>query len=788
MQAFLNKTAKYIVENYDKNHLDQICIVLPNRRAGLYLQKYLAQHIGATSWAPSVFSIEDLIEQLSGLRKLDPVYLLFELYEVHREVEKTNAVEFVEFLNWGQVLLGDFNEIDQYLIDPKQLFSYLSDSKAISLWNPAETSLTDFELKYLRFYRSLKQYYDLLTKRLLNKKKAYQGLIYRFLANNIDEKITGLEWQKLLFVGFNAFSKAEEKIIDALLKANIADVLWDADAYYMEDDVQEAGRFLRKRMKMDSPENFKWVEDNFHDEQKIIKITGVPKNIGQVKYTGQILNEISPDLIENTAVVLNDESLVNPVLNSIPLHIKDINLTMGLPLKETPLYDLIRAIYSLHENSLKFNKQIEGHIAYYYKDVFKILENQFFYEALPGQDERVQITKAINESRQSNKVFYNAAEILALFQNGSKFINTLLQSIYEPCNDDPNKLLVQLDNLLILLKKALQDNKIAENSDQLLEIEYIYQFSKVFRILKNIMSEVDFLNSVKTFVAIFEQIGSSIRIPFSGEPLKGLQIMGMLETRTLDFENVIMLSVNEDMIPAGKSANSFIPFEIKKEFNLPTYRDKDAIFAYHFYRILQRAKNIYLIYNTEAGDMGGGDRSRFINQMIEELPDYNDKIKISQEVLNVKLKKYKPLDEIRIDKTDAIINKLKEKAKSGFSPTNLNIYRKCSLRYYFQQVAGIEEMEDVQETIEASTLGTVIHEVLKHLYLPYVDKNITSQDIKLMFAEVEKLTRKYFKSFYAHGDIDYGKNLLIVKVAVLFIENFLKTEMSFLSSLQKDND
>lgn len=786
MQAFLNKVAKYITEKYPSDQLDQLCIILPNRRGGLYLQKHLANYLGKTSWAPSIFSIEDFIEQLSGLQKIDPVYLLFELYEVHREVEKADAVDFVEFLNWGQVLLTDFNEIDQYLVDPDQLFSYLSDAKAISLWNPSGIALTEFELKYLKFFRSLKQYYHILTEKLLKKKQAYQGLIYRFLAENIEEKSNSIEYSGILFAGFNAFSKAEKEIIDALKKVGIADVLYDADGYYMENRIQEAGKFLRELKRDSEIEDFNWIEDNFKSE-KSIKIVGVPKNIGQVKFTGQLLSDIDQQEAENTAVVLNDETLLYPILNSIPENITEINLTMGLPLNQTSLYDLVRAIYMLHANALKFNKRIKGKYTYYFRNILTVLENQFLQQAISNKEDHLLLASAIESIRTSNKTFYPGEEISEQLSNLSLEFRNIIGSALNYCEDNPKLILGHLDEFLKSLQKSLLVRKHNEQLDFLLEFDYIYQFSKVFNTLSGIFSTVDFLTTLNSFIAIFEQILSSIRIPFSGEPLQGLQIMGMLETRTLDFKNVIMLSVNEGMIPAGKSANSFIPHEIKKEFHLPTYKERDCIFAYHFYRLLQRAKNITLLYNTEAGDLGGGDRSRFINQIVEELPGFNDKIIIQEEVLNVRIKDYQAVNEIQISKTDEIITKLKEKAKSGFSPSNLNIYRSCSLRYYFHQIAGIKEQETVQETIEANTLGTVVHEVVKQLYDPFINRNITASDIKKMFSEVEKTTQACFKSNYEHGDIEYGKNLLIVKVAVLFVENFLKSEIKYLSELALEN-
>ena len=268
--------------------------------------------------------------------------------------------------------------------------------------------------------------------------------------------------------------------------------------------------------------------------------------------------------------------------------------------------------------------------------------------------------------------------------------------------------------------------------------------------------EYPFIRSSATLKSLFLQVAGSGSIPFYGEPLKGLQIMGMLETRTLDFENIIMLSVNEDLIPAGKSQNSFIPFDLRKEFNLPTYKDNNAIYAYHFYRLLQRAKKVYLLYATEADGLGGGDKSRFITQIQTELTKYNPDIKIGEQIVANKLEVGKQNEVIEIEKTRFIVEKLKNIADSGFSPTALNVYRRCPLQFYFQYILKLGETEEPEETIEARTLGKVVHEVLELFYKPFVEKNITEADVKKMIPEVEKYVTASFKEHYKMEILSLG--------------------------------
>ena len=275
---------------------------------------------------------------------------------------------------------------------------------------------------------------------------------------------------------------------------------------------------------------------------------------------------------------------------------------------------------------------------------------------------------------------------------------------------------------------------------------------------------------------------------FYGEPLRGLQVMGMLETRTLDFENLIILSVNEGFIPSGKSEVSLIPHEIKKTYDLPTYQERNKVFAYHFYRLLQRAKNIYLLYNTQPGDLSGGDKSRFLSQIIYELPKYNSKIRINEEILSIP-PIINPIDSrIVIEKSQDIFDKLEKIGQKGFSASTLNIYRNCKLQFYFNHVVGLEETDEVEETIEASTMGKVVHEVLQILYEPFLGKNLLPDDIKKMKPRIEDLLAQSFQKNYENGDVHFGKNLLIVKVAGIFVNRFLDKEIELLKYLNKTGD
>ncbi len=797
MKAFLNKTAEYIYKNFG-NDLSELCIVLPNRRAGLFLKKYLATYINKTIWSPEIYSIEDFIVKISGYQIIDPISLLFEFYEIHKKIEGKKAQDFEEFLNWSQVLLHDFNDIDQYLVRSADIFSYLTDTKAISLWNLDAKPLTDFEKSYLQFYNSLSQYHKLLTNHLINKKLVYQGLAYRKTTENIKEILQSISWNKIIFAGFNALTTAEERIIFSFTDAGIAEVLWDADEYYMKKDKNkttqpEAGRFLNKYFNNRRFKEFKWVSTDFLNTEKNINVIGIPQNIGQAKVCGQILTDFSKNntFLHETAVVLADENLLIPVLNSIPENITDFNVTMGLPLKLSPLFNLFDNIFTLHENAERIRKTKDSaQQRFHIRDIIKILQHNYIsglFENL-HEDEFPQLNKIIKGLITSNKIFFTSEEIKSAFISSSFLKLKIIEELISNWKQQPVLALENFSNIIRHLREIFISLKNNSDYDYKIELEYLFSFSKIIKRINSIINDYDSIKTIKTLRNIFNRIVASTKIPFYGEPLKGLQIMGMLETRTLDFNNLILLSVNEDIIPGGKNTNTFIPFDIKRKFGLPTYNDKNAIFAYHFYRLLQRSKNIHLLYNTEPDNLGGGEKSRFINQIINELPKYNSKIKISEKLFSLPPVKDKINHSIKIPKTPEIIKLLKDKAINGFSPSSINSFINCQLQFYFKEIAGLSEADEIEETIDAAKLGTIIHEVMKEFYKPHVNKILKIEDVKNMLPEVNSLTDRIFIKHQSSGDINYGKNLLILNVAYNYITNFLKKEIQEINRIEKQGN
>lgn len=783
MQSFLEKLVQHLCSKYGDS-IGELCIVLPNRRAGLFLKTHLSKQLDQTFWAPEIYATEDFVALLAELEIADSTTLLFELYETVKSKSKNEVDSFDEFSKWGQILLTDLNEIDRYLVDGEQLFGNLKDIKELEAWSlNSEEGLTDFQKQYLNFWQSLGDYYFDFSKRLLDKHQAYQGLAYKIVAGNVEERVNKHPWKKIIFAGFNALNKAEEQIIEKLLNSGKAEIIWDTDAYYINDVRQEAGTFFRKyqeSLKYGKDKNLVIEENLLSTEKKKITIIGAAKNVAQAKIAGNLVADLQNqnESLQTTALVLADENLLFPVLHSLPENLQDINVTMGYPLKNTPLAGYFDLLFNLHINAIKLN-QGKAKYSFYHKDLLNLLSHP--YTSLLIQTEKAtsqhSIKPVINAIQNRNIVFAALSTVENIIVEKQAELLDILKPILNYWTE-PSNAIICVYYIIETLKNSIIAQQDSDTSNKAnLELEYLFAFTKINKRIQAL--QLDYPSSIgdlKTLQTVFKQIVRSTTLPFYGEPLMGLQVMGMLETRTLDFENVILLSCNEDILPSGKTVNSFIPFELKRYFGLPTYSDKDAIFAYHFYRLLQRASTIYLLYNTENDALGSGEKSRFLTQLIHELPKVNKQVVIEEKLLNIPVTMGDSENVIRIQKTKVILEKLKVKAATGFSPSLLNTYRNCSLQFYFQAIAGLKEADEVEETIGADTLGNSIHEVLEKMYQPFVGKTIGVADIKEMKQELEALTIATFEKEYSKTEISYGKNFLTVKVALKFLSNFLNSE------------
>ncbi len=762
--TFLDKLATTLLNDY-KDKLSETVIVLPNRRAKVFLIEALKKQIDRNLFAPQITSIEDFIQDISGIRSIDNIELLFEFYEVYQNISKKEKQSFELFANWAKTLLQDFNEIDRYLLNPNHIFSYLKDIEDIKHWSLDVEKRTTLIDNYLQFWNSLPLYYESLYNHLLGKGIGYQGLIYREAVANIDHFSNNISENKYVFAGFNALNAAEEKIIQHLISANQAKIYWDIDAVFINDSFHDAGLFLRRfreSWKYYKSNAFEWISTEF-SQSKNISIIGTPKTIGQAKIAGNIIEkEIAKEsnTLNRTAIVLGEESLLVPLLYSLPAGIDALNITMGYSGKNNPAQILIAKLFKLHASAL--SRSASSYVMYY-KDVLDILTHPLVEPYANGQ----QLVNAIN---QNNYTFITHYKLMELHLNPNAFFHQLFGKWEHGA-------LSVLENLSTLLQ-TIKNNLSNDNEEEKITKAFVYAIFKVINKLISYYSKHSHINDIETLHAVYKQVIDLAEVSFEGEPLNGLQIMGVLESRVLDFDTVIVTSMNEGKFPAGKSQNSFIPYDVKRELGLPTFKEKDAIYTYHFYHLLQRATNIFLLYNTESEGLDGGEKSRFITQLeVEKQPLHN----ILHEIYNPDIPDiaYQPLV---IPKSEKVMQRLADICRDGFSPSALTNYIRNPLQFYFQKILRIREVEEVEESIALNTLGTIIHEALRVLYEPFIGQFLTAENIKFCLTQIDAEVLKQFKFVYKEGEIKKGRNLLAFEVAKRNVLNFLKFELAAIES------
>ena len=749
MKSFIREVLQNL-KNSD-TPLSEIIFILPSKRAGSYLIKELSAISDKNIFAPKIYSIEEFTEAVSGLEPVDNTITLFEFYEVYKELTPEELREdFETFVTWAQSLIHDFNEIDRYLIDYKPFFDYLSGIQDINHWY-LKKEKTDLIKRYLSFWKNLPSYYEALSERLLSENQGYQGLIYRKASTNIQKYISENQ-QNHVFIGFNALNAAEQNILQNLLEANLAEVHWDLDEIFYSDDSHGASIFIREYMNSwnyyQKHRKFDFTEN--YTKEKNIQLIGVPKNIGQAKYLGEILTGLSKEKLENTAIVLGEEELLLPVLNSLPEEINELNITMGFPIKNAPINSLFEAIFKIH---------IHKSDTFYYKEVISILTHPVLSPVLKDYAEKLSLR--INAE---NLVYLDKAQIISGFPNELK---KLVSSFFDHKNESVARFIADCQHIIQSLKLHLKEKH------DTIGLEFLYHFHLLFNKLQNLNEKYSHLKTIKSLYGFYKELLSTETLDFQGRPFKGLQLMGMLESRALDFETVIITSLNEGVLPAGKSDNSFIPYDLKQEYKLPTYREKDAVYTYHFYRLLQRAKNVYLLYNTESEGLNSGEKSRFITQLeVESQPAHKlTKMLVSPKVPGTT----KSLKEVK--KTPEIMVRLRSLASSGFSPSALTTYIRNPIDFYQQYVLGVRDQEEVEETVAFNTLGTVVHNALENLYKPFEGKIITEEIIQDFIKKADLEIINEFSETYSKAPLEKGKNLLIFEVAKRYLHNFLKFEI-----------
>jgi hypothetical protein len=766
MDTFLGKVAAHLLEFYP-DKLADVTVVFPNRRAGLFLKKEIAKRINTTIWLPKIITIEEALKNWTGFQIADPLQVKLELLKIHIKLFPEDKQSIGDFVGYAELFARDFDEIDQYLVDADALFGYLSEAKALELWHIDGKELTISEKHFLKFYESIVHYYKNLRERLTAQKTGYQGMLARMLAESNAEVFAGkIQSEMVVFAGFNALTQSEEKIISILEKEGKSEILWDIDSYYLQEngfDLPEAGFFLRKYLqKHHSKTPLKWVSDNLLNSKKRIFITGVPGNVGQCKELGNLLS--NENNFNETAVILADENLLLPTINSIPNNVGKFNVTMGLPFSKSQVYNFLIKLFVLQE----FRNNTSENEGFYIWTVSHLFEHEFFSHILDTLE--VEAIKSIKlKLMKSGKSFVTISDILAL-ENVSTFLAGFVSCVVEPWQNNPVKCITQLKTILEQSLERVKSKKTSETNYTLLN-----QFSAGIRICKRLHDLVEgdvHLFDIKSIKQLIIQIAPSYTVNFFGEPLSGLQLMGLLESRNLDFKILHIVSVNEGMLPAEKHNNSFIPFDIRQAFSLPTHTNKQAVFAYHFYRLLQSAEEIHIYYNTESGELGGGEKSRFILQLKHELSKLNPLIEIIEKISTIPLlqtEKQKPIIGI---KTPEIIQKIQGKALSGFSASSLSTYLSCPLKFFLIELLDIRENDNGEETIGFNTVGNILHKALYHLHIDHLNINLTENS----YLNTEKTLNHAFVNETKSELPDFGKNKLIYEVIKKLWNDFIENE------------
>jgi len=801
--TFLSQVADHLLTKHPDN-LGACTVIFPNRRAGLFLKKQLSQKIERPVWSPEVSSLEDFLFRFSDTKKQDSLSLIFKLFEAYSK-HQPNSEGFEAFYFWGEMLLRDFEEVDHYLVNPEHLFRHIKSDKQLAedfyfldpeqekiiqrFWQEFFPTTTKSQQQFVDTWRILAPVYESFKEQLKTEGVGYTSSIYRELVERLAKKDRGEEVPEInpgpgliVFAGFNALTPAEEKLIKHFVSEHGAEMIWDVDAYYLDDVNQEAGDFLRKYRKdailgKTFPEE---VERRITPDRDVSAI-GVALEVGQAKLVGERIDELlnTGTQPEEIVVVLPQEYMLFPLLNALPQSVQKLNVTMGYPLKDTPLFGLLEAAIEVQEHGQVTSEQVH---TYYHKPTLDVLGHPYLY-----QKNEEELDALIQEIKSKNQIRVLRPSILAV---GS----TVLHAIFRPLNPGENMAHYLKDIVEILGQQVVERFG--------LEREYLYHFQQMLSRLSEILEQQAIEVDLKTFKSLYRKTARSIKIPFSGEPVEGLQIMGVLETRNLDFKQVFMLNTNEDIFPATQRNGSFVPYRIRKAFDLPTFEVQDAIFAYLFYRLFQRSECLQFYYNMYADFGMSGEISRFIHQIEQESGMTIKHQKLSN---SIGVRENQP---ISVEKTTDIINKLSfryageypAKGKSKLSASALNVYFRCRLQFYFRYVLERFSEDQLNDELDAREFGNVLHNAMEILYRDVIenrpDKLVQETDFFQLRSSVDGAIEKAFKKHFNIKDKRKfelkGRNVMIAEVIKKYVIRILAQDEQYapfqIVGMEKDDN
>jgi CRISPR/Cas system-associated exonuclease Cas4 (RecB family) len=784
-KPFLKCVAEDLLNKFGHN-LSQVCVVFPNKRARLFFSLYLGEASGGkTIWAPAYRTISELFRELSDLNLADRMQLILELYSVYKGITGS-ADNLDDFYYYGEILLTDYDEMDKSLVDARDLFRNLADLKSIegSFEYLSETQVSAIrqfwssfrhgkvsagQKDFLRFWELLYEIYCAFRDRLKGKKLAYEGMICREVAGRIqsaDPIRFGSD--RYALVGFNALNKSEEILFRQLKRRDKALFYWDYDEHYTASPWHEAGRFIRDNLKQ-----FPAPDHSLH----FSGLTAIPKNIcvlpvssatAQAKIIPSLfrLMELSAESdLRHTALVLPDERLMMPVMYSLPPEIRDINITMGYPLRESSAFAFIQLIIQLYRNSTDTDA---GETAFSHRDVIALLSHPFVYSVHKSVADDL-----IRQIRVNNREFVSAGELQQ---------NIDLQVFFHPVKNADEAVACMI-HLLEYGIRTLLENPIKSTGDvNPIQLECLYQAYSAISRLSDILRASGLSFSSHLLFSLVQSICAGMAVPFSGEPLAGLQVLGILETRLLDFENVIILSMNEGIMPRALQLSSFIPGNLRYGFGMPVPEYHDAVYSYYFYRLIQRAKNVFLVYDESAEGLATGERSRFIHQLA-----YENLFKIREIRLETNIAPRIAIPIVR-QKTDQVMEKLNAyfDGKSGkyLSPSSINEFVNCPLKFYLHRIASLEETEEVSEEIDPLIFGNLLHASMHEIYESFRGKEVSREILDSLIRREDNLERILLGSFQAElynsgffkiRELE-GMHLITKEILKKYILQVLKTD------------
>ncbi len=778
MERFLSRCAEYIHQKH-ADHLHEVCLIFPNRRSGVFFNYYLQKQLASPAIGPHVTTINEFISGYSEWQQEEKLLLISELFSIFKKHIQTNE-SFDEFYFWGEVLLADFNDVDRYLVDAKDIFTNVSDLKDIEqlfdylsleqkealshFWGniPALGRKSHHE-KFISVWQKLYPVYSEFKNHLQKKKTAYPGMIYRHVAGKFKANEPELEFKKYYIIGLNALNSCEKIIFNALRQK--ADFLWDYDDFYTKDLINEAGKFLRDNLtQFPPPEDFS-LQTSCFSQKKNIRLVAVPSSYGQAQEVPGFLKENRTEIrneFDNCAIVLSDEALLFPALGAIPEEFEAINVTMGYPLKNSVVYGFLLLLINLLRNSRRNKK---GDVAAYHRFVTDILNHQLLVNVAAEQN-RV----FLDDIKKFNKVTVSLNEI-----NFSP-LHQLIFTIPEKVNEYSSYFLKILGELYLGVKKSEPANKFIPEMIQLL-----YQsVEKLEQMIQDVQKEQDRDVHAQVYFRLFTQYAGQVSVAFEGEPVHGMQVMGILETRCLDFENLIILGLNENKWPRTFIAPSFIPFNIRKGFGLPGVDEQDAMYAYYFFRLVQRAKNITVTYSTIKEGIGTGELSRYGYQLL-----YGSAQEIIKTTLNYRfLNEQVPPVTIAGSHANRVALLERNSQENPLSPTAINIWLQCSLRFYFRYILQLSEPDEMKDEIDSPVFGRIFHESIENLYRPLVGKLVEKADLErilknelLIENEITRaISRHYFKQKFSGKVTLEGKTILIFENIKTFLKRLMEID------------